>query len=258
MFNLNGTTYLVTDGTTTGVGTAAGINPGTMWARTSISNVETQFGLVYGFAAQPTNVSQSGTGVFQFQVTSSSGTNTLYDIVYTAGSNANLVKVDVPSALPTFVQSWPFNFVTSYPLTFETGGYNAFTTFVSETSTPSESFAGAYRTPVTSTDSQIDTLLGTQGDFSLEFWHSLSLTPVSAYHPFTYLASTSKPLVYDVDVDFEDGSDIYVRINNSVMQATTTPPVFSSRWRHFALTYSQPYVILVRGRRVRSEAGDEL
>ena len=219
VFNLNGTTYLVTDGTTTGVGTAAGINPGTMWARTSISNVETQFGLVYGFAAQPTNVSQSGTGVFQFQVTSSSGTNTLYDILYTAGSNANLVKVDVPSALPTFVQSWLFNFVTSYPLTFETGGYNAFTTFVSETSTPSESFAGAYRTPVTSTDSQIDTLLGTQGDFSLEFWHSLTLTPVTDYHPFTYLASTSKPLVYYVDVDFEDGSDIYVRINNSVMQA---------------------------------------
>ena len=258
VFNLNGTTYLVTDGTTTGVGTAAGINPGTMWARTSISNVETQFGLVYGFAAQPTNVSQSGTGVFQFQVTSSSGTNTLYDILYTAGSNANLVKVDVPSSLPTFVQSWLFNFVTSYPLTFETGGYNAFTTFVSETSTPSESFAGAYRTPVTSTDSQIDTLLGTQGDFSLEFWHSLSLTPVTDYHPFTYMASTSKPLVYDVDVDFEDGSDIYVRINNSVMRSTTTPPVFSSRWRHFALTYSQPYVILCQGAGLRGEAGDGL
>src|SRR5208282_2415481 len=115
----------------------------------SISNVETQFGLVYGFAAQPTNVSQSGTGVFQFQVTSSSGQNTLYDIVYTAGSNANLVKVDVPSSLPTFVQSWLFIFVTSYPLTFETGGYNAFTTFVSPTEPPNESFAGAYKTPVT-------------------------------------------------------------------------------------------------------------
>ena len=209
--------------------------------------MEAQFGLVYGFAAQPTNVTQSGTGVFQFQVTNSSGQNTLYDILYTAGSNANVVKVDVPSALPTFVQSWPFSFVASYPLTFETGGYNAFTTFVSETEPPNESFAGAYKTPVVSTDAQIDTLLGAQGDFSLEFWHSLTLTSVTDYHPFTYMASTSKPLVYYVDVDFYDGADMYVRINNSMLRATTTAPVFSSRWRHFALTYSQPYVIVCQG-----------
>ena len=247
VFNLAGTTYLVTDGSTTGVGTAAGINPGTLWARTSISNVETQFGLVYGFAAQPTSVSQSGTGVFQFQVTGASGTSTLYDIVYTLGSNANVVKVDVPSALPTFVQAWSFNFVESYPLTFETGGYNAFSTFVSETEPPNESFGGAYRTPVISTDGQLDNMLGPQGDFSLEFWHSLSLTPVYDYHPVTFMASSSQPLVYYVDVDFKDGSDIYVRINNTVMHATCTPPVFSSRWRHFALTYAQPYVIMCQG-----------
>ena len=42
-----------------------------------------------------------------------------------------MVKVDVPSLLPTFMQSAPFAFTPSYPLTFETGGYNAFTTFVS-------------------------------------------------------------------------------------------------------------------------------
>jgi hypothetical protein len=247
VFNLGGATYLVTDGTTTGVGTAAGINPGTLWARTSIANLEAQFGLVYGFASPPTSVTQSPLNVFQFQVTSATGTSTLYDIVYTPGSNANVVKVDVPSALPTFKQSWLFNFVESYPLTLETGGYNAFTTFVSETEPPNQSFAGAYRTPVISTDARLDTLLGTQGDFSLEFWHSLSLTPAYDYHPVTYRASSSQPLVYYVDVDFADGSDIYVRINGTVMRTTSTPPVFSSRWRHFGLTYAQPYAILCLG-----------
>ena len=31
------------------------------------------------------------------------------------------------------------------------------------------------------------------------------------------------------------------------MQAVTTPPVFSSRWRHFALTYTQPYTMVCQG-----------
>jgi hypothetical protein len=247
VFNLNGTTYLVTDGSTTGAGPAAGINPGTMWAQTSISNVETQFGLVYGFTAQPIGVTQSGSGIFQFQVTDASGGNTLYDVLYTSGGNANVVKVDLPNLLPTFMQTALFSFTPSYPLTFETGGYNAFMTFVAETSTPSESFAGAYKTPVISTDALVDTLIGAQGDFSLEFWHSLPLSNPDAYHPFTYSASTTQPLVYYVDVDFEDTSNIYVEINNTVMRAVATPPVFSSGWRHFALTYAQPFVMLCQG-----------
>jgi hypothetical protein len=52
VFDLNGTTYIVTDGTTAGDASPAGINPASMWAATSISSVETQFGLVYGFTAQ--------------------------------------------------------------------------------------------------------------------------------------------------------------------------------------------------------------
>ena len=62
--------------------------------------------------------------------------------MYTRGGNANMVAVDVPDLLPTFTQIAPFTFITSYPLTFETGGYNAFTTAVAETAAPSESFAG--------------------------------------------------------------------------------------------------------------------
>ena len=249
VFDLAGTTYMVTDGTTPGVGPAAGINPGTMWARTAISSVvsqETQFGLVYGFAPQPTNVSRSAKGVFQFQITDSNNHTTLYDILFTSGSNTNAVTVDAPALLPTFMQTGTFTFLPpSCPLTFETGGYNAFTTYVTETSTPSESFSGAYKTPVISIDSQVDSLITPQGDFSLEFWHSIPLTGLSAYHPFTYSASTAvPPLVYYLDVDFEDESDIYVRINETVMHAVTAPPVFTSGWRHFALTYAQPYVML--------------
>jgi hypothetical protein len=249
VFDLNGTTYIITDGSTPGVGSAAGINPGTLWAQTSISDIETQFGVVYGLAVQPVNVTQSGTGIFQFQAVNASGYNTLYNILYSEGSNANVVQVDVPDNIPTFMQSAPFTFVTSYPLTFETGGYNAFTTFVSETSTPSESFNGAYRTPITSTDSLVDSLITAQGDFSLEFWHSMPvISSVPEYHPFTYSSSTAAPpLVYYVDVDFKDTSNIFVEINHTVMQAVVTPPVFSSGWRHFALTYTQPYVILCQG-----------
>ena len=249
VFDLNGTTYMVTDGSTPGAGSAAGINSGTLWAETSISTIETQFGVVYGLATAPVSVTQSGTGIFQFQAVNASGANTLYNILYTKGGNSNVVQVDVPDTLPAFMQSAPFTFISSYPLTFETGGYNAFTTFVAETATPSESFSGAYRTPITSTDSLVNSLMTTQGDFSLEFWHSLPVvTDVPDYHPFTYSASTSgPPLVYFVDVDFNSTSAIYVQINQNVLQATATPPVFSSGWRHFALTYTQPYVILCQG-----------
>jgi hypothetical protein len=248
VFDLGGTTYLVTDGTTVGSAPASGINPGTMWAQTAIAPLETQFGLVYGFAPQPTNVTQSATNNdFQFSVTGATGATTLYNILYTAGSDSNMVQVNVPDLLPTFTQAALFNFYIGDPLTFETGGYNAFTAAIGPTAAPVESFAGAFKTPLISQDSSIDTLIGAQGDFTLEFWHSLPLTPVSGYHPFTYTASTNVPLVYDVDVDFDDDSTIYVRINDTVMQTTTTPPVFSSRWRHFALTYDQPYTMVCEG-----------
>ena len=99
---------------------------------------------------QPTQrQTDSGTGIFQFQATGSSGVNTLYNALYTVGSNANVVQVDVPELLPTFMQSAPFAFVPSYPLTFETGGYNAFTVASRRNrARRSESFSGSYRTPV--------------------------------------------------------------------------------------------------------------
>lgn len=256
VFDLNGTTYIVTDGTTKGDASPAGINPGTLWAATATSNVEVQFGLVYGFTAQPTNVVRSGTGLFQFQALDPSGTITLYDIMYIAGGNANVVKVDIPALLPTFTQTGPFVFTPSYPLTFETGGYNAFTTFVEETSTPSLSFAGAYKTPVTTTASLVDSLMGAQGDFSLEFWHSIPASTPSAYHPFTYSSTTASPLVHFVDVDFEDDSNIFVEVNDTVLHGTATPSVSSSGWRHVALTYQQPYTMLCQGGGFEVKKGD--
>ncbi|MBS1854108.1 MAG: hypothetical protein JST11_01990 [Acidobacteria bacterium] len=248
VFDLGGTAYMVTDGTTAGAASPAGINPGTMWAQTANTTQELQFGLVYGFTAQPINVTQSTAGVFQFLITDSTGRNTLYDIVYTRGGNANMVKVDIPNSMPTFTQNLQFGFVKSSPLTFETGGYNAFTAAVDETAQPYESFAGAYRTPVVSTSNAVDSLISAQGDFSLEFWHSLPLSDIRDYHPVTYNSSTqTPPLVYFVDVDFMSRSEIFVQINNTVMRAKTTPPVLTSGWRHFALTYEQPYVMLCDG-----------
>jgi hypothetical protein len=248
VFDLGGTTYLVTDGTTAGFAPASGINRGTMWAQTAIAPLETQFGVVYGFAAQPTSVTQSSTNNdFQVAVAGSTGTITLYNILYTAGSNNNLVQVNVPDLLPTFTQAAQFTFYTSEPLFFETGGYNAFNAAIGPEAVPAETFAGAFRTPVISTDASIDTLVSAHGDFTLEFWHSLTQTPVTGYHPFTYRASSTAPLVHMVDVDFDNATTIYVRINNTVMQATTTPPIFSSRWQHFALVYDQPYTMVCQG-----------
>jgi hypothetical protein len=248
VFDLNGTTYIVTDGTTAGAPTLAGISPGSIWSQTALSNVELQYGLVYGFATQPTNVILSSDGkFFQFLVTDATGNTTLYNIQYTAGANTNAVTVASPQALPSFTQVAPFVFTKSFPLTFETGGYNAFTPYVDETNLPERSFAAAYRTPVVSTSPNVDKIIGPQGDFSVEFWHSLPLHTVTAYHPFTYSASNQQLNVYRIDVDFENATNIYVQINKSVLHATTVAPMILSNWRHFALTYVQPYTMLCNG-----------
>ena len=256
VFDLGGTTCLVTDGTTTGAAAPAGINPGTLWAQTSVTNVESQFGLVTGLGSAPVTVTQevlaSSAVRFQFPVTAPTGVGTatattLYDIVYTAGGDANDVQVDTPDLLPAFAQSSQFTFVAASPLTLETGGYNAFTTLVSEASPPAQSFPRAFRTPVTSTDPRVDTLMTAQGDFSLEFWHSVPSTTPIAYHPVTFAASTPAMPVYYLDVDFEDSSNIYLGINGTVLRTSVARPVFSTKWQHFALSYTQPYVMLCQG-----------
>jgi len=252
VFDLNGTTYLVTDGPTAGSATPAGINAGTMWSQTSPTSSETQYGVVYGFTPQPITVTLSPKNIFQFLAPGASSSTTLYDITYAPHSNTNSVHVDVPDSLPTFVQTASFNFPQpSSPLTLETGGYNAFTTFVDETANPSVSFAAAYKTPILSNDPAIDTLITAQGDFSLEFWHSIPVNAgLSAYHPVTYSASTSTPpLVYFLDIDFEPDTNasVYLTVNNTVLSTRTNPPVFSSGWRHIAVTYIQPYMMLCMG-----------
>ena len=251
VFDLGGTTYLVTDGTTAQDSSPAGINPGTLWAATSASSAETQFGLVYGFGATPTTVTRaiqsSGAALFQF-LNTVGGVTTLYDIDYTAGATGNRVQVDVPDVLPSFDQTRVFNFVASAPLTVETGGYNAFTTFVDETSTPAVSYAASYKTPVRSTDPAVDTLITSQGDFTIEFWHSIPLTVPADYHPVTYAASSSANTVYFAEIDFDDPSSIWVVVNATVMHAELAPPpVFSTGWRHVALSYTQPYTMLCQG-----------
>jgi hypothetical protein len=260
VFNLGGTTYLVTSGSTVGDATSMGINSGTVWAATSVSQIESQFGKVYGFASQPTPVAKSAkTGLFQFQATDANGTTTLYDIIYTAGGNKNAIRVDVPSLLPSFVQSWEFGFpVPSYLLRFETGGYDAYTTYVEGQAMPQESFSMAYKTPLVSEESQIDKLMSSVGDFTVEFWHSEPSTLPTFYHPFTYSVSNSSPLVYHIHIGFENLSksqsntgveqhNVYVQVNNMVMKTPTVPPILSSKWRHLALTFAQPYAIKCQG-----------
>lgn len=252
VFNLMGTTYMVTDGTTAGTSPPAGINPGTLWAATAPSRSEAQLGLVYGFGSPPTSVFQQTTtpNYFQFQVTDGSGNTTVYDILYTPKAANNTVQIDSPQHFPSFTQQFSFkNFSQSSPLVFETGGYNAFSTAVDESVQPLQTFSAAYNTTIMSTDPQIDNLITAQGDFSVEFWHS---TPVIsqtllAYHPVTYNSSIDKPTVSFIDVDIENQTEVYIKVNDTLMYSKSAEPIFSSRWRHFALTYTQPYVMLCQG-----------
>jgi hypothetical protein len=256
VFNMAGTTYMVTDGTLPGASKPAGINPGTLWAATSSSSSETQFGLVYGFGVQPLNISQSTTppNNFQFQVSDSSGNVTLYDVLYVSKSANNNVQIDIPSVLPCFAQRFNFtSFCQASPLVFETGGYNAFSTSVDETAQPLQSFSAAYSTAVLSTDPQLDSLITAQGDFSIEFWHSTPLvTPApTSYHPVTYNSSvttsaTGHP-IYFIDVNLLTPTDVYLKINETLMYTKSAAPISSSRWRHLALTYTQPYVMMCTG-----------
>jgi hypothetical protein len=246
VFDMNGMTYLVTDGTTAGVGTAGGINPGSLWSATAVTNAEAQLGQVYGLAAQPTNVVPSGDGKYQFPATDTNGNTALLDIIYAPGATNNQVVPDTPKLLPSFTQTANFTFLPAYaPLTFETGGYSAFTSAVEETATPVETFSAAWNTPIVSTDDAIGDLITPQGDFSIEFWHSVPRTPAAEEHVFTYVSTD--PLVSYVDIDFLNSSAIQLTVNDTAMQASTTPPVFTSGWRHVALAYTQPYMMLCQG-----------
>ena len=100
----------------------------------------------------------------------------------------------MPQLLPSFTQTASFTFLPAYaPLTFETGGYNAFTMAVDETASPVESFSAAWNTPIVSTDAAIASLITPQGDFSVEFWHSMPVTPVAEQSVFTYVGEN--PLI---------------------------------------------------------------
>jgi hypothetical protein len=267
VFNLLGTTYIVNSGSTAGDPSPTGVNPGTLWSATTTGTTETQFGQIYGLASQPTAITEAARpatssgaappALYQFQVTDAKGVTTTYDIIYVSGANTNSIRVDTPSTFPSFSQSWSFGSpVPSIPLKFETGGYDAFSVSVNETPTPAESYSMAYTTPLVSNDNTINTLMSTEGDFSVEFWHSEPTTLPKFYKPFTYSSATQAPLVYYVDVGFEHLSatntaleqhNVYARVNEVCMKATTIPPLLTSRWRHLALTYSQPYAMQCSG-----------
>jgi hypothetical protein len=246
VFDMNGTTYLVTDGTTAGDASPRGVNPASIWSATSLNTVESQFGLVYGLGQQAANVIRNGDGTFQFAATDSAGNPTLFDIKYTAGGSTNQIVADVPKLLPSFTQQASFTFLPAYaPLTFETGGYNAFTMAVEETASPVESFSAAWNTPIMSDDAAVASLITPQGDFSVEFWHSIPVTPVAEQSVFNYAGVNS--LISYADITFPNTSQITVTVNDTVMQASTTPSTLTTNWRHVCLAYTQPYVMVCSG-----------
>ena len=130
------------------------------------------------------------------KATNSNGNVTLYNILYAPNANHNAIQIEIPTVLPSIMQAFNFGVGQPYRLTFETGGYNAYTSAVVETAVPVVSLAASYRTLVTSTSTAVDQLVTLQGDFSLEFWHSFPVTQPYSYHPVTYSSSTNTPPVY--------------------------------------------------------------
>lgn len=181
--------------------------------------------------------------IFKF-LNTTSNLNMPYEIVAVNNGGESVtgyVHIE-PLAQPTFDQTFPFaGVVTSYPLTFETGGYNTYSTFLSETSLPLETYSGAYYQTISSTDSNLNNMISQQGDFSVQFWHSTPPSIISDYHPFVYHGQTS--LINYIDIDFDQMNNIYVALNDTVMQIGTNYPALVDKWRHFALTYQQPYMI---------------
>ena len=232
VFDLGGTTYLVTDGSTAGSVATTGINPGTLWAATATTAVETQFGLVYGFAATPTTVTEttlpSGATLFQF-LNSASGVTTLYDIDYTAGALGNHVQVDVPSTLPSFDKPRPFDFVAEVP----PPPSRPSATTRSPRSSTSTAFRRRTTLPPTTARSirPIRTLsqpTTAQGDFSVELWHSVPAEAPGPAHPVVYTNGsipTADDQIFHVDIDYENPSDLWVRLNDTVMY-TPSPRAF--------------------------------
>ncbi len=158
VFDLAGTTYMVTDGTTPGVGPAAGINPGTMWAQTATSSAVAQrnavrLGLrVRSAADQRLAVGQGRVPVPDYRLEQAH--HAVRHPLHVGRQHQRRDGGCAGAAAHIHADRHLRVLTPSYPLTFETGGYNAFTTYVTETATPSESFSGAYKTPVISTDPQ--------------------------------------------------------------------------------------------------------
>ena len=62
---------------------------------------------------------------------------------------------------------------------------------------------------------------------------------------FTYVGVN--PLISYANIELPNTSLINMTLNDTVMQASTTPSALTSGWRHIALTYTQPYVMVCTG-----------
>ena len=156
-----GTTYLVTDGTTAGFATAgrdqSRDDVGADGDRPARDPVRSRLRLRRPADERRPSRPTPAITIFQFSVTGSTGTITLYNILYTAGGDTNMVQVNVPDLLPSFTQAALVQFLVGDPLTSRPAA-----------TTPSrppsdrdrncrrESFAGAFKTPLISTDPSID------------------------------------------------------------------------------------------------------
>ncbi len=173
-----------------------------------------------------------GTGAFRFPATDPSGNATLLSIFSSyPGRYRQSGHRRRSHFLPGFTRTATFRLPASVrPLTFETGGYQRLHHRRGRTATPVESFSAAWNTPITLHRTTRLPASLRRGEISaVGFWHSIPATPVGNESVFTY--SSNNALVSYATIEFPNTSLINVTVNETVMQAATTPSTINSGWR---------------------------
>ena len=164
--------------------------------------------------------------------------------------------------------SWSYStiFVTVEPLTIESQGIDAFTTYVSDNNAEDheEAYHCSYVSPLISISNKTNTLINADGDFSVEFWYTVppnrSITEVpKQYNLFalnipTGASNSVQNLIQFVNISVGDLQlssgftlELVQLMINDVIFAGAILNDPNELWRHLALVYNQPYMISCNG-----------
>ena len=196
----------------------------------------------------------------------------LQSIVKDINTNSSTLLILCNSSLQDSVifygASWSYSivFVNVEPLTVESQGIDAFTTYVSDNNAEDheEAYHCAYVSPMISLSDKTNGLIQSDGDFSVEFWYTVppnrSLTESPRqYNLFalnipTTASNSTQNLIQFVSVSIGDlvlsngfSLELVQLMINDIVFAGAILNDPNELWRHLALVYNQPYMINCHG-----------